>query len=357
MKLLFITQKIDQDDDVLGVYHRWAEELANRFDRLEVICLYRGKVRLPSNARIHSLGKESNPSRLKYIFNFYKYIWRLRNDYDKVFVHMNPEYMILGGWFWKMTGKKTIFWYAHYLSNIKLRLASLFADKIVTSTRLAYPLKSKKLVVLQQGIDTDRFKPSKLTNSQTHKLKILYLGRIAPVKNIDILLKALSFIKASRNFDFNLDIVGGATSGKTKENNYLEEIKKLVIELGLSDTVNFLPPVPNHQTPEIYNSHDLFINLTDTGSFDKTTLEAMSCELPVLVSNGAFSEIFPADLAGSQMFREKDPVDLAKKIQNFISLPGEKQESIGKEMRHLIVEKHSLAGLSEKLYKLIRELN
>ena len=36
MKLLMITQKIDRDDDILGVYHEWAREISKSFDRVDV---------------------------------------------------------------------------------------------------------------------------------------------------------------------------------------------------------------------------------------------------------------------------------------------------------------------------------
>jgi hypothetical protein len=34
VKLLFITKKVDKDDDVLGVYHRWIEELAKKVQQI-----------------------------------------------------------------------------------------------------------------------------------------------------------------------------------------------------------------------------------------------------------------------------------------------------------------------------------
>src|SRR3972149_5992145 len=102
MKLLFITQKVDKNDDVLGVYHRWIEELAKKAERIHVICLYKGRVEMPGNVEAHSLGKElpglprrglikAGRSRLRYLWNFFRLIWKLRREYDVVFVHMNPE--------------------------------------------------------------------------------------------------------------------------------------------------------------------------------------------------------------------------------------------------------------------------
>src|SRR3989344_7648100 len=131
MKLLIITQKIDKNDDLLGIYHKWVKKIAAKCESVRVICLYKGEYDLPDNVKVFSLGKEKKKSNFLYVVNFYKYIWKMRKQYDVVFVHMNPEYAILGGLFWKIWGKKVVLWYAHYLSNLKLKLAIVFADKIV----------------------------------------------------------------------------------------------------------------------------------------------------------------------------------------------------------------------------------
>jgi len=55
---LFITQKIDKNDDLLGVYHEWIKRLALEFEVVNAICLYKGKYDLPPNVRVYSLGKE-----------------------------------------------------------------------------------------------------------------------------------------------------------------------------------------------------------------------------------------------------------------------------------------------------------
>lgn len=350
MRLLFITQKVDKNDDVLGVYHRWLEKLAGNFEKIRVICLFRGVVELPPNIEVYSLGKEIGVSKLGYFLNFFKYIIRLRSGYDVVFVHMNPEYLILGGWLWKLLGKKIVFWYAHYLATTKLKIASLFADRIVTSTRLAYPLESKKLIVLQQGIDTERFKPAGIKNQESgiRKFKVLFLGRIAPVKNLEVLLKSIELIRKD-NSNISLTVVGGPTPGKTSEVNYFNKIKKLAADLNLDGGVEFLGSVPNVETQAIYRNHNLFVNLTDTGSFDKSTLEAMACGLPVIISNKAFLEIFNQDLIGKLIFRDKDPQDLAQKIVSFMKLRPAEINNISDAMRQIILDKHDLNRLAKKL--------
>lgn len=347
MKLLFITQKIDKNDDLLGIYHEWVKKIASKCETVSVICLYKGEYELPGNVKIFSLGKEKKESNLRYLINFYKYIWKLRKEYNTVFVHMNPEYVILGGWFWKLMGKKITLWYAHYLSNFKLRLAMIFSDKIVTSVRRAFPMESKKLRVLQQGIDTEKFKPaSAKADSETGKVvKILSLGRISPVKDLETLIKAAALLK-NGNLAFSLDIWGDPTN---KDIIYFENIKKLIKNKDLSDQIKLLGRISTNQNPEVYLNYNLFINLTCTGSFDKTILEAMASGLPVIVANKAYEEIFGPSFKDTFVFKEGNAEDLAHKIKNFVALGFGEKNDIKTKMRKIALESHSLGGLMDKL--------
>lgn len=353
MKLLIITQKVDINDDLLGIYHGWVKKIAAKCESVLVVCLYKGKYDFPENVEVFSLGKEQYfdlPNffrRLTAVFRFYKYVWKLRKKYDTVFVHMNPEYLILAGWLWKLMGKKTVLWYAHYLDNFKLRLAAPFADKIVTSTKRAFPYEIKKLTVLQQGIDTGKFSPSKkiIKKEENSKLKIISLGRISPVKDLETLIEAVNILK-NNNFNFFLDILGEPTD---KDADYFEKIKNLIINLGLSDKISLLGKISTSQNPEVYLDYDVFINLTCTGSFDKTILEAMSSGLPVLVANEIYKEIFESPLKEKLIFKAKDAQDLAGKIIKLASLSKNELDVIKIKMREIILSQHGLDGLVDKL--------
>lgn len=343
MRLLFITQKIDSQDDLLGVYHEWVRALALRIEKISVICLKKGVADLPENVSVFSLGKESGRSRLKYILNFYRYIWRLRKDYDVVFVHMNPEYVILGGLLWKILRKRIMFWCAHYLYTPRIWLAEKFADKIITSVRQAYPRPIRKVVAVGQGIAIERFRLPRKDYSGPPRL--LFLGRISPVKDLETLIRAAKII-ADKGTAFRLDIVGGPTE---RDRAYLESMRRLVRDLKLEECVSFLGRVPNAETPRVYAAHDIFVNLTRTGSFDKSTLEAMAAGLPVLVANRAFTDIFPENLKKALIFDEKNAADLALKIQLLMNRSPAEILSIGKELSDIVARHHSLDGLSEKL--------
>src|SRR3990172_2831557 len=92
IKLLFITQKIHQNDDDLAFVILWIKEFIKQGIDVRVICLE--KRDFDDSFPVYSLGKEKGYGKIVRIIRFLKFIFTL--DYDRVFVHMNPEYVTLG---------------------------------------------------------------------------------------------------------------------------------------------------------------------------------------------------------------------------------------------------------------------
>ena len=172
------------------------------------------------------------------------------------------------------------------------------------------------------------------------------------MKNLEVLVRAFDLVRKKQANVF-LTIVGSPTPGKADEGRYYERILNLVRELKLEDNVAFSRSVPHSETPRVYNEHDLFVNLTVTGSFDKTTLEAMACGAPVLVSNRSFREIFSSSLQSISIFEESNPISLAGKISDIISLSLVHRKELGRQMRSLVIEKHGLSRLADKIIQIL----
>jgi glycosyltransferase involved in cell wall biosynthesis len=347
MKLLFITQKIDQHDDLLGVYHEWVLRLAPQFEKIHTIALMVGAHNLPQNIVIHSLGKETKRSRIRYIARFFKYIWQFRNEYDVVFVHMNTEYVLLGWWLWKLLGKRMVLWFAHYRPDWKLRFAEKVVERIVTSAPEACAIRSKKVVAIGQAIDTEKFYNTKKARTPR---SILFVGRIAPVKKIEFLIDAFAEIKKSFS-DAALHIIGEPGE---KDRQYAESIQKRIAGKNCADDIVFRGKVANTETPAIYNQYEIFVNLTPTGSFDKTILEAMACETLIVVSNRAYLHILPKDLQTILLFRENNAADLAQKLENILRMSAEEKKAIGKRLRQCVAAGHSMEHLIAKLSEVLK---
>lgn len=344
MRLLILTQKVDRNDDVLGFMHGWINEFAKKCEKITVICLKKGEVSLPANVKVLSLGKETVESRVKYLVNFYKYIFQERKNYDAVFVHMNPEYVVLGGLFWKLWKKKIALWYVHRAVNLRLRVANALTHKIFTVSPDSIKIVSDKIVALGHGVGTEKFKNLNVQLKAPNS--ILYLGRISAIKNVDVLIEA-AILLDKQNKNFILNIVGEPGE---KDKRYFEKIKKLAQSLELKGKIKFLGKIPNYMTPVVYNQNEVLVNLSPSGLFDKTILEAMACERLVLVCNDSFKAVLPKEF----IFKESDINDLADKINFVFNLSEEEKKEYGKKFRQYVFENHNLENLIEKIINFLK---
>ncbi|MBI2482122.1 MAG: glycosyltransferase family 4 protein [Candidatus Vogelbacteria bacterium] len=344
MKLLVITQTVDLNDDVLGSFHVWLKELAKNCDSLLVICLRRGQFDLPANVKVLSLGKESGYSRLKYLKRFFKYLWQYRHDYDRVFVHMNPIYIILAGWWWRLSDKSVALWYTHRQVDLKLRIAAYFSNIIFTAAPESFRLKSKKIKVVGHGIDVESFKCGTPKSNQV--FTILHIGRLTPIKNCDTLIIAAGFLKTILNQPFKVVFVGAAVT--TSDQVYAGQLREQVKILGLEDIISFVGSVPNRLICDYYCQADLTVNLTPTGGIDKAVLESMAAGLPVLTSNQAFRDYFGI-YADRLIFTLRDAKDLADKISTVIISD---RAPIANYLQQVVKERSDVSSLINKIITL-----
>lgn len=338
MKLLIITQKVNKNDPILGFFHAWIKEFSKNVENLTVICLEKGEYDLPENVKVLSLGKEKGTGKIGKLFRFYKYIWNERKNYDKVFVHMNQIYVIFGGFIWRMFKKEIGIWYAHGQVSLTLKIAENLAHIIFTSTPQGFRLKSKKLNIVGQGIDTDLFKPissqqSAVSRQQlavSSQKKILTVGRISKAKRIDAILDAIKLLP-----NVSLEIVGDSVTEDDKV--YKKYLEGQIIDLGIEDRVKWLGSFSNTETVPFYQNSDVFVNVSETGSLDKTILEAIACGVPVVSSNDS-----AVMLEG--VYRTSTE---ARVLAHEIALALE--SGALKEGREMVVREHSLEGLVRKI--------
>lgn len=311
MRLLIVTQKVDKEDAVLGFFHEWILEFSKHYEKIVIIALQVGECSLPSNVEVLSLGKENKQSRVSYLTKFYSYIWGRRNEYDKVFVHMNPEYVVLGGLLWRILGKRVGLWYTHRQTGITLRIAEKLAHIIFSASSFSFRIASEKLHILGHGINVGFFEC--VAGKPLHTFKVTTVGRITKIKNCDILLKAVAILKESTKGDISAVFVG---SPVTKDDeNYFIELKQLVSKLGLEKCVEFIGSVPNYKIPQYYCDASVTVNMAPAGGIDKSVLESMAAKTPVITSNEAFKVYFD-EYASDLTFKVRDEHDLALKIKN-----------------------------------------
>ena len=189
-----------------------------------------------------------------------------------------------------------------------------------------------------QGIDTDRFSLIGHDKVADEPFTIIIVGRISPVKDYETLLRAAALVAVSGE-EIRVIVVGGA--GLAPQEAYLAELHELTKELGIDNIVYFTGAIPNSEIGKLLASSHVFVNTSNTGSFDKAVGEAMASGLPVLTSNEAFREVF-GSMASEFMFFAGDHEALAKKIQIMIAKTNPDREELGKTLRGIILARHSL---------------
>jgi glycosyltransferase involved in cell wall biosynthesis len=111
---------------------------------------------------------------------------------------------------------------------------------------------------------------------------LLYAGRLAQVKRVDILLKAFSIL-VSQYPSAKLYLAG---SGPLESS-----LKKLCTELRLSGKVAFLGHMPHNKLRSLYRSSDIFVLPSDAEFMSISLLEAMASKCAVVASDIAATEV------------------------------------------------------------------
>ena len=227
MRLLIITQKVDKTDQNLGFFHEWIKEFAKSYEEVSVICLYKDAYALPHNVRVYSLGKENGASRIKYIFNLYRYLFHIK--FDKVFVHMNQIYVPLVYLF----GKPVYLWYVHKQVSLSLQVALHLVKKVFTVSKESFRIESPKVTIVGHGIDTELFQP------KAEGRGIISVGRISRTK------AQLEILKTKQNTKYI--IVGGPIT--PDDEVYEKEIREYAQDNNID--VEFTGPVEPFKVPAL----------------------------------------------------------------------------------------------------------
>ncbi len=144
---------------------------------------------------------------------------------------------------------------------------------------------------------------------------ILFVGRIEPLKGIDQLLKAMTYLQNSQGL--RLVIIGGDEHSQDE----MERLQKLSRNLRLDGSVNFLGLVKHEKLPYFYSAASVCVVPSYYESFGLVALESLACGTPVVATDvGALRSII---LQGETGFvvTDNSPHRLADKIDLLLSRP------------------------------------
>jgi len=347
MRLLLFNLATDSEDPVLGFTTHWIRALAKQVKFIRVITMRAGRVEVPENVRVYSVGKEKGYSEPQRAVEFYRLLLRiLREDpIDVCFSHMIPIFTVLAAPVLKAKQIPIVTWFAHPNLTWTLKLAHHLSDQMVASVATAYPYRHNKLTVIGQGIDTELFSPIGGVLAEDPPI-ILCVTRLSPVKDHQTLLKAAWLLRQGWSMPFRVVIVWGPDVAR--DESYVRRLRAQVKELQLEDTVCFEPPVPMEKLPFWYRRCSVHVNMTPTGSGDKVVWEAMACGSPCVVANEGFGETL-GEYADRLLFPYGEAKWLAERLAWTLSVSDDERARIGANLRERVVASHGVERLAQKL--------
>jgi glycosyltransferase involved in cell wall biosynthesis len=216
------------------------------------------------------------------------------------------------------------------------------ADRVVVATNemrqdilKRFPEIGGRALVIPNYVDTDLFKPCE-ESSQDEAL--LFIGRIAPEKNLEALLEAV------RSLPVSLALIG--------EGRLRPQLQKKFADL--DGRVTWEGNIPNSQLPERINKAGIFVLPSLYEGHPKTLLEAMACGAAVLGADSpGIRQLIRHGETG--LLCGADPQSIRLALEALLAQPALRRE-LGAKARQYVVENYSLARIGKIELTMLQEV-
>ena len=186
----------------------------------------------------------------------------------------------------------------------------------------------EKVVLIYNGLDTERFRPVSDPASVRRDLGLPEKGFVfgiasgfRPVKGVDVVVRA--FARARVLCPDSVLVIAGDGPGR-------EELERLVRDLAVEEWVHFLGIRPDME--KIYPTFDVFVLTSHSEGFSNAILEAMGTGLPVVASRVGGNVEMVEDGVRGYLVPPGDPETLADRLCRLYADPG-LSRAMGKEAR------------------------
>jgi glycosyltransferase involved in cell wall biosynthesis len=214
---------------------------------------------------------------------------------------------------WTRMCRRWPMWKPRSIAGVSTQLPSLqtatinFVSKFIrqlASERSPWSVSAESPIVAP-GIDLVDF-PITEPAQRDWGWRVLYVGRIDPVKGVATLLKAFALLPTAAQ----LNVVGSGSAA------YEEEMKSLADSLGIMDRVTF-ERCPRESLRERYVNSDVFVFPSEWDEpFGLVPIEAMACGAPVIATGTGGSREFLRDGDNCLLYKPGDADALAASLRS-----------------------------------------
>lgn len=180
---------------------------------------------------------------------------------------------------------------------------------------------------------------------RTHK--ILFLSRVHVKKGIHFLIEAVAKLNKEL-YEYEILIAGSG------EKEYIDDLKSLANKLGIFEKIHFIGSIYGNEKFNYYRDADLFILPTYSENFGIVVPEALACGTPVITTHGAPWEDLENHHCG--WWTEIGTEPLVNALKEFLQLPKEELEIMGKNGRKLVEKKYSCQMIAKQFIEMYEKV-
>jgi glycosyltransferase involved in cell wall biosynthesis len=168
------------------------------------------------------------------------------------------------------------------------------------------------------------------------------VGRVTPIKKIDIALRVLVLYTEKFSQKLSLDIVGPDT-----DHIYKASLESYIQGNNLHSQVTFCGGKTAAQMYALYEHYDILIHPAYEAGFDKVVLEAMATGVIPITSISSFESILkPFGLFVSA----HDAEGYMEVIHRIACLNQKEKNALREKLRDIVVENHSITTLPKRIF-------
>lgn len=236
-------------------------------------------------------------------------------------------------------------WYKKIATRITLKLSTriLIVSEFMRSDVIK--LGARDPILVHNAINTEIFVPVDIERSEIITIFSRERG-VIELKRGYIILQAIPMVLNKYPHQI-FTFIGINGNG---HDEFVEKCK----ELGINNNVRFINNIPNEEIVNLIQRSKLYIQISDTETFGLSIAEAMSCEIPVVVSGrGAIPEV----TGNLGLFvNHNDPKDVANGIIKILNMSTDDQKKLGKKLRERILYNFSFEKRKISIKKIIDSL-
>ena len=212
--------------------------------------------------------------------------------------------------------------------------------------------KSKEIFITPFGVDTEKFKNLNIEKKE-NEITIGIVKTLTEKYGIEYLIKAIKELENILGIE-NYKKIKLLIYGKGELKNKLEDLTK---ELQIEDKVIFKGYISNEDVPKALNEMDIFVvpSILDSESFGVAAVEAMACEVPVIVSDAdGLKEVVVNNETGF-VIPKRSSKEIANKIKILIE-NNDVVKKFKKNARERVLKLYDWNKNVENMIKIYKEL-